>query len=219
MLVPSSSVDVTPQVTVTATSPAALPNGRTVQVDVDLNNDGNFTGSEIGYTLGSLYNGSAIFDLSPALPASINGAPYTVRVRAHVQDTDGVVGYSRVQLLTINTAPSNALEAYVDAPDASYHFAAPIITPEPGTIGGVTVPDLYTVYDVSMTSQTWLTTAQVNQPVWKHWERIIVPNALTGPLQSTALLLIDGGSYSDTPPSTDISADPTTRRQWGCTPS
>ncbi len=209
MLVPSSSVDATPQVTVKATSPASLPNGRAVQIDVDLNDDGNFTGSEIGYSLGTLYNGSAIFDITPGLPSSDKTGPYTVNVRAHVQDSDGVVGYSNVQPLTINTTPSNALKAYVAAPDSSYQYTVKATTPEPGTINGILVPNLYTVYDISMTSQTWRSTDDVNQPVWKHWVRVIVPNALTGPLQSTALLLIDGGSYSDTLPSTDITSDPT----------
>jgi PhoPQ-activated pathogenicity-related protein len=205
-----SSVSVTPQVTVTATSPAALPNGRVVEVDVDLNNDGSFTGSEVDYSQGTLYNGSATFDLTPALPSSAQSGPYQVRIRAHVEDADGVVGYSPVQLLTINTTPSNALEAYVQAPDPSYNYTRRDTTPVPGLIGTISVPVLYTIYDYSMTSQTWRTTADVNDPVWQHWLRIFVPSARTGPVSPTALLLIDGGSYDDStlPPNPDT--DPPT---------
>jgi PhoPQ-activated pathogenicity-related protein len=203
-----SSVDVTPQMTVTATSPAALPNGRAVQIDVDLNNDGSFTGSEVGYSLGTLYNGAATFDLTPALPTSASNGIYQIRLQAHVQDADGVVGYSSVQTMTINTTPSNALKAYVQAPDASYQKTLVQTTEVPGLIGTIPVPVLYTVFDVSMTSQTWRSSADVNQTVWQHWVRIIIPSAVTGPLLSTAILLINGGSYSSTPPSTDPSSDP-----------
>ncbi len=63
--------DVTPQVIVTATSPTTFPNGTQVEVDVDLGGTGNYT---TDYAQATLYNGSATFDLTPALPSNMNGA-------------------------------------------------------------------------------------------------------------------------------------------------
>ena len=54
-----------------------------------------------------------------------------------------------------------------------------------------------------MTSQTWRSTADVNTPEWHEWVRIVVP---TGIVNNTALLLIDGGSYSPTVPAVDSTA-------------
>src|SRR6185295_2899824 len=48
-------------------------------------------------------------------------------------------------------------------------------------------------------SQSWRTAADVDRTQWQHWMQIIVPS---GPVGSTALMLIDGGSNSATPPQT-----------------
>jgi len=42
-----------------------------------------------------------------------------------------------------------------------------------------------------MTSQAWLTTNEVDRPVWKHWMILVRPDAVRS---SKALLLIGGGA-------------------------
>ncbi len=180
--------DLTPQVTVTA---PGVPDGTPIEVDVDLQNNGTFTPN---YAHATLFNGAATFDLSPALPPSPSGSSYQVNLRAHLKSSDGVVGYSPVEPMLVDTTVSTALADYVNTPDPTYTYNLVQTTPDPSGQG------LFTIYDISMTSQTWRSTADVNQPVWKHWERIVVPS---GTITHTALLMIDGGSYSSTPPSVD----------------
>ena len=114
------SIDLTPQLTVTTSGSARLPDGTPVLIDVDLNGDGNFSGpGETNYMTASLFAGSASFELNPALPADTNG-PYTVKMRAHLTDSFGVPGTSSVLPLLIDTTTSDALKNYVQTPDASY---------------------------------------------------------------------------------------------------
>eukprot|EP01133_Synstelium_polycarpum_P003424 gene3424-3889_t len=51
---------------------------------------------------------------------------------------------------------------YVNAPDDSYKWTLN------NTIQGAT----YTAYILELTSQTWMTTTEVNKPVWMHWVSI-----------------------------------------------
>lgn len=184
------SVDVTPQLTVTATSPAALANGTMIKVDVDLNDNGNFTDpGETDWAMAPLFNSSATFELQPALPPSGANGPYTIRLRAHVTDSDGVQGYSPVQTLKIDTSMSDVLANYVNTPDPAYAFSLANTVTDPN--------GLYTVYNINMTSQTWRTSADVDRTVWQNWVQIIVPSGTIG---TTALLLIDSGSNTATPP-------------------
>lgn len=74
-----------------------------------------------------------------------------------------------------------ALDRYVAAPDPTYSYKLV------GTVPGKGV----TTYILEMTSQTWLTTNEVNRTVWKHWMTIIKPDTVTS---STSLLFIGGGS-------------------------
>lgn len=74
-----------------------------------------------------------------------------------------------------------ALDRYVAAPDTNYTFK--LINTLPG--------DGQTTYVLELTSQAWLTTNEVNRPIWKHWLQIVKPDKVTG---SKALLFISGGS-------------------------
>jgi hypothetical protein len=59
-----------PQVHVGVTDRYGIPNGTTFTLDVDLNNDGNFTDAgEAGYASGTLTGGQATITL-PALPSA-----------------------------------------------------------------------------------------------------------------------------------------------------
>lgn len=89
-------------------------------------------------------------------------------------------------LLSIGFAPSScpaqttALDRYVAAPDTNYSYK--VIDQIPGQ-GFIT-------YILEMTSQAWLTTNEVDRPVWKHWMILVKPSQVT---TSKGLLFIGGG--------------------------
>lgn len=76
------------------------------------------------------------------------------------------------------------LDRYVAAPDPAYTWRA--VTN--ARIDGVTV----TVID--LTSQSWLTTNEVNRTLWRHWLVVARPDDVA---HSTALLMIGGGNNKD----------------------
>jgi PhoPQ-activated pathogenicity-related protein len=73
------------------------------------------------------------------------------------------------------------LDNYVAAPDTNYSYRL---------VNTVRGQD-QTSYVLEMTSQAWLTTNEVDRPVWKHWMIIVRPDAVGS---SKALLLIGGGA-------------------------
>jgi PhoPQ-activated pathogenicity-related protein len=191
------TVDVTPQVTVTATPGTFgdLPNGTPVYLDVDLNNDGDFNDpGEFGRTESTLYNGKSTFSLTPALARSTE--LYQVNLRARVKDSEGIIGRSEVIPLVVDTLTSDALKNYVNTPDPTYSFQ--IRDTLTRTLPGV---GSYTRYAIDMTSQTWRSAADVDKPVWRHWLMMYVP---AGQVTNTGILLINGGSNNNfvTPPDT-----------------
>jgi PhoPQ-activated pathogenicity-related protein len=103
---------------------------------------------------------------------------------------------ARIALLICALAPlarggdSTALDRYIAAPDASYKY----------TLMGTVSSTGMVAYQIDMVSQTWLTTAEVDQPVWHHWVTVYKPDQLT---TSTVVLFIDGGSNTSTPPAPD----------------
>jgi PhoPQ-activated pathogenicity-related protein len=74
-----------------------------------------------------------------------------------------------------------ALDKYVAAPDTNYSFH--LVSAVPGTD--------QTTYILEMTSQAWLTTNEVDRPLWKHWVIIVRPDTVT---HSNSLLFIGGGA-------------------------
>jgi len=74
-----------------------------------------------------------------------------------------------------------ALDNYVAAPDTNYSFQVV------NTIQG----SGFTTYILDMTSQAWLTTNEVDRPLWKHWVIIVRPDSV---VHSKALLFISGGA-------------------------
>src|SRR6185436_1004422 len=73
-----------------------------------------------------------------------------------------------------------ALDDYVAAPDTNFEFH--VVNAIPGKD--------HTVYVLEMTSQAWLTTNEVDRPLWKHWVIITKPNDVK---TSRSLLFISGG--------------------------
>jgi PhoPQ-activated pathogenicity-related protein len=173
------TIDVTPRLEVSIANGVSVPDGTPVHVDVDLNNDGQFIGAELDYTVSSMYRGRSEFALAPALPANEGTETYSVNLRARV---DGQLKPSVVQPMVVDTQTSDALANYVNTPDDSYEWNVEYDVAGPG--------GAYHFYVLSMTSQTWHE-GDVNDPVWDHWLRVVVPN--NQPVSETALLLIGGG--------------------------
>lgn len=86
-------------------------------------------------------------------------------------------------------AGETALDRYVAAPDPHFAFKQAGALP---TGGGVTATIL------ELTSQQWLTAADVDRPVWTHWLVIYRPEKVTSDL---GLLWIGGGANNGKPPS------------------
>ncbi|MGD9724096.1 MAG: PhoPQ-activated protein PqaA family protein [Pirellulales bacterium] len=184
------SDDRTPHVTVTG---AGLANNTQVRIDVDINNDGDFDDAgESNRTQALLYNGSAYFQIDPALPATnaIDG-PYLVQIRARATDPAGNEGTSALTSLLIDTLGSDALADYVYATDPTSALSASPVS----TIAG----SGFTVYVYDLTSQTWRSASETNRSLWRHWLQIIVPTTVT---HSTALLYVTGGSNGGAAPTT-----------------
>lgn len=96
--------------------------------------------------------------------------------------------------LPASAAKLTALDRYIAKPDTNYNYKLVKTVPGPGQ----------TTFVLEMISQAWLTTNEVNQPVWKHWLTIVKPDEVT---TSKALLLISGGSIDKpAPDSADASS-------------
>jgi PhoPQ-activated pathogenicity-related protein len=79
------------------------------------------------------------------------------------------------------------LDEYVAAPDSNFEFHLVKTIPGQG----------YTTHVLEMTSQAWLTTNEVDRPLWKHWVIIVKPDQVTS---SKSLLFITGGKNSSAAP-------------------
>jgi PhoPQ-activated pathogenicity-related protein len=85
------------------------------------------------------------------------------------------------------TLERTALDEYIAAPDTNYSYH--LVSSSKGKN--------YTTYVLEMTSQAWLTTNEVDRPIWKHWVNIIRPDEVT---HTNALLFISGGANGSKPP-------------------
>ena len=83
---------------------------------------------------------------------------------------------------------ANALDDYVYNDDGNYSYS----------LHSTKNQYIYMYYVLNMTSQKWLTTAEVNKTLWQHWVHVIIPSSVT---TDKALLFISGGSNSLTPES------------------
>ncbi len=89
--------------------------------------------------------------------------------------------------LRASPAQRTPLDAYVAAPDTNYAFRLIDRVAGKGQ----------TTFILEMTSQAWLTTNEVDRPVWKHWVNIVKPDTVGS---STGLLFIGGGKNGGNPP-------------------
>ncbi len=80
-----------------------------------------------------------------------------------------------------------SLDRYVAQPDTNYSYH---LVQTKKLQGG-------TAFIIEMTSQSWRTTNEVDQTLWKHWMVITKPDEISA---TNSMLFITGGSKSDNPP-------------------
>ncbi|MFA5292302.1 MAG: PhoPQ-activated protein PqaA family protein [Phycisphaerae bacterium] len=89
----------------------------------------------------------------------------------------------------------SALDDYVAMADPCYSYT--LISSS---------PDSFTQtqgYTLKLVSQQWRTLSEVDHTVWNHWMTVVVPNLSLGATRDAALILIDGGNYTDSAPGID----------------
>ena len=82
-----------------------------------------------------------------------------------------------------------ALDRYVAAPDSHFAF---------NKVGGLPAGSGVTATILELTSQQWLTAAEVDRPIWKHWLVVYRPEKVTSDI---GLLWIGGGVNNGKRPS------------------
>ena len=87
-----------------------------------------------------------------------------------------------------------ALDRYVREPDSNYRYSVL------DTVAGAG----YKTYIVEMTSQQWLTEAEVNLPIWEHFMTITAPTEISSDI---GFLTISGGSKSRSAPAAAQASD------------
>jgi PhoPQ-activated pathogenicity-related protein len=115
-----------------------------------------------------------------------------IRTLAHSLAFGAATSCATTQQAEIGPNPPNVLDAYVAKPDPTFAWKVEKTFTGAGYHGAV----------LELTSQTWMTAADSDRPVWKHWLTITVPNTVTA---KKAFLYIDGGSNTSAAP-TDSSA-------------
>ncbi len=88
---------------------------------------------------------------------------------------------------TIPANPPNVLDAYVARPDPSFAWKVEKTFTGAGYHGAV----------LELTSQTWMSAAQSDRPVWKHWLTVTIPDTMSS---NKAFLYIGGGSTTSAAP-------------------
>ncbi|MBC8001983.1 MAG: PhoPQ-activated pathogenicity-related family protein [Opitutaceae bacterium] len=82
---------------------------------------------------------------------------------------------------------TTALDRYIAQPDTNYSYT--LVRTIKGQGGSVHI--------IEMTSQAWLTTNEVDRPLWRNWVIITQPDGVTA---TKSLLFIGGGSNESGPP-------------------
>ncbi len=86
-----------------------------------------------------------------------------------------------------NATKPTALDRYLAQKDSVYAWKLVNTIPGEG----------YKTYVLDMTSQTWRTAKEVDQPVWRHWVTIVCPDR---PTNTKGFMYINGGSSKDPQP-------------------
>lgn len=103
-----------------------------------------------------------------------------------------IVIFCFLACLTVRSGISaTALDDYINTPDPAYTYSVENTVRASSGTGG------YTVYQIRMISQRWRSMAEVDEPLWRHWLQVVIPDIITN---DTALLIIEGGSTRSKPP-------------------
>lgn len=84
----------------------------------------------------------------------------------------------------VETVVETPLDRYVNSPNPDYHYEIAYQGKKEG----------YTFFVLKMISQKWLTEAEVDEPEWWHWIKIVVPDTIE---HSTGMMFIGGGAKDD----------------------
>src|SRR3954466_8678119 len=84
-------------------------------------------------------------------------------------------------------ASQTALDRYVAAPDDAFAWKVANTVNAAGMTATL----------IELTSQRWLTEAEVEQPLWRHWLWVIAPEKVTSDI---AFMAISGGRNDRNPP-------------------
>ena len=98
-------------------------------------------------------------------------------------------GLPRQAAASTARASETALDRYVAAPDPSFAWTVSKTLPAEGATATL----------IDLTSQRWLTEADVEQPLWKHWLVVVSPEKVTSDI---GFLFISGGRNDRNPPAT-----------------
>jgi uncharacterized protein (TIGR03437 family) len=96
----------------------------------------------------------------------------------------------------LHAQPETALDRYVRAPDPAY-----VLTPR--EFKSYVTPTLlgsYSTFVTRLQTLKWRTRDDVEPEFWRHWLRIVVPSNPSRPLNTTAILIINGGGRDDPEP-------------------
>lgn len=133
---PDLTNDPTPTVTVQAQDGSGLQNGTPVALDVDLTGDGDFDDAgEKNYRSANLFNGTAQFDVTPALPEG------TRRLRSRVSDAAGNEGTSSTQIVVVDLTAPTLADMPADQTVEMTSAAGAVVTYSPPTASDNLDPD------------------------------------------------------------------------------
>ena len=96
-------------------------------------------------------------------------------------------GSAQAPAARLAATPQTALDRYVAAPDSNFSWKVLRELPADGV----------TVTLLEMTSQKWLTEAEVERPLWTHWLTVVRPAKVTS---DVGLMAIGGSSLDRQPP-------------------
>src|SRR5512139_1442904 len=103
------------------------------------------------------------------LGSPLSAAPAITSVSRRTRRRLGIAMLVVSALLALwpGTAPAQSiLRDYVRTPDPAYGFRHVTTATHPGC----------TIHVLSMTSQRWRSSAQVNRTRWQHWMAVVVPD-------------------------------------------
>lgn len=143
-----------------------------------------------GIDIGNEYLGS---EIPAGLPAVVNHTPQgpvlgpVSSVTFNFTEPMDTSSFSLDDIVSFLGPTQRVLDQFLTQPNPAYNWTLH------DTLDGAG----FTAYVLDFTSQTWRSAEEVNEPLWRHWLTVLVPDVVRS---ETALLLVDGGSRFSGPP-------------------